>query len=120
MTGSGGGRTRHSGLRAGTAQGGPSVDARPGARCFSEKFERVVGCSHLSGLCCGQKIAAGPYGSSKVRTTSKRRAWGTLGQTGFPDLVSSTVAPYFPLTTYAFNDLAGSAAAYAAAPPGAL
>jgi hypothetical protein len=75
----------------------PSVDAPFGARRIFRLSDRVVESRHLSGLCCGRLVAAGPYGSSWIGTKSHSRALSTVGSTGFPDLVSSTVAPYFPL-----------------------
>ena len=46
----------------------------------------------MCGLECGSH-AAGPDGSSRIRSKSEPRAWSTCRNTGFPDPVSVTVAP---------------------------
>ena len=45
----------------------PSAQEKSSGKCLCASS----GCSHLSGLCCGRQIAAGPYGSSKVGSRSK-------------------------------------------------
>src|SRR3954452_2759441 len=46
------------------------VDAPSGARRIFGQLRRWIGCCHVSGLCCGGSQAAGPYGSSWIRSTS--------------------------------------------------
>ena len=69
------------------------VDARGDARRIfwsGGARRRVLPCGrpHLRPFTC-----RGPGWSSRIRSNSKRRARGALLHTGFPDPVSSTVAP---------------------------
>jgi hypothetical protein len=80
----------------------------------------LVESRHLSGLCCGRSVAAGPYGSSWIGSTSNLRASSTVVRTGFPDLVSSTVAPYFPLNFPTPPTTSGRCGVYTVAATGAL
>src|SRR3954470_17780711 len=64
------------------------VDAPSGARRIFEQVLRGIGCCHVSGLCCGGSQAAGPYGSSWIRSTSLERARSAVLAPGSPDPVS--------------------------------
>src|SRR3954452_8551402 len=70
------------------------VDAPSGARRIFGQLRRGIGCCHVSGLCCGGSQAAGPYGSSWIRSTSLKRARSALPSPGSPDPASPTFAPY--------------------------
>jgi hypothetical protein len=68
------------------------VDAlRDATEIFGFDAARGQGC-HVCGLYCGSH-AAGPDGSSRIRSKSEPRALSTCRKAGFPDPVSSTVAP---------------------------
>ncbi len=63
--------------------------------------ESLVGNSRSRVLTCMRPHSAaftcrGPVWSSQIKSNSEPRAPGTVSQAGFPDLVSSTVAPYLP------------------------
>jgi hypothetical protein len=64
----------------------------------SGSVQRAVGCGHVYGLRCGSSHAAGPDGSSRIRSNSMPRARSALSRSGFPDPVSSTGAPSSPST----------------------
>jgi hypothetical protein len=58
----------------------------------------AVHIGHVYGLRCGSSHAAGPDGSSRIRSNSMPRARSALSRSGFPDPVSSTGAPSSPST----------------------
>ncbi len=75
------------------------VDAPSGARRISRQTLRVIGCCHVFGLSCGTIMAAGPYGSSGIRSTSLERARGAAHLPGSPDPASPTLRHTCPLTS---------------------
>lgn len=71
------------------------ICGRPGGRLFRSGVARSRVLTSVRPL-LRPSYVAGPYGSSRIRSKSQRRTWKHLACTGFPDPVSSTVAPYLP------------------------
>jgi len=90
------------------------VDAPSGARRIFGQLLRGIGCCHVSGLCCGGSQAAGPYGSSWIRSTSLKRARSALPSPGSPDPASPTFAPYLSFDLLTPSTASHPPTAYAA------
>jgi hypothetical protein len=90
------------------------VDAPSGARRIFGQLRRGIGCCHVSGLCCGGSQAAGPYGSSWIRSTSLKRARSALPSPGSPDPASPTFAPYLSFDLLTPSTASRPPTAYAA------
>ena len=90
------------------------VDAPSGARRIFGQLRRWIGCCHVSGLCCGGSQAAGPYGSSWIRSTSLKRARSALPSPGSPDPASPTFAPYLSFDLLTPSTASRPPTAYAA------
>jgi transposase len=100
--------------RSGRASRRACVDAPSGARRIFGQLRRWIGCCHVSGLCCGGSQAAGPYGSSWIRSTSLERARSAVLAPGSPDRVSATFAPYLSFDLLTPSTASRPPTAYAA------
>ena len=66
-----------------------------------ERFDRVIGCGHVSGLFVRPDLAAGRYGDARILRRSNHRALSSLGIHAFldPDLTDQLTLPFGDLLT---------------------
>lgn len=66
----------HGPARGAHSNAGSCMDAPVHARLFFERFQRVIGCGHVSGLYCSPFMTTGRYGAKrswrKISSTSSR------------------------------------------------
>ena len=94
-------QTSASGVTAGRDPHYSHVWMPPFVQEVFERFDRVIGCGHVSGLFVRPDLAAGRYGDARILRRSNHRALSSLGIHAFldPDLTDQLTLPFGDLLT---------------------